>query len=61
MHISVLLDECLEYLNLKEDSIAIDMTLGYGGHSSMFLKESKRGFFSPLTKIAMLLNIAKKD
>lgn len=44
MHISVLLDECLEYLNLKEDSIAIDMTLGYGGHSSSVLKRIKKGF-----------------
>ena len=42
MHISVLLDECLEYLNLKEDSIAIYMTLGYGGHSSNVLKRIKR-------------------
>lgn len=44
MHISVLLDECLKYLNLKEDSIVIDMTLGYGGHSSNVLKRIKKGF-----------------
>ena len=44
MHKSVLLDECLEYLNLKSESIIVDCTLGYGGHSSNILKEIKRGF-----------------
>ncbi len=38
MHISVLLEECLKYLNLKEDSLIVDCTLGYGGHSSEILK-----------------------
>ena len=44
MHISVLLNECLENLNIKEDSIIVDCTLGYGGHSSNILKRIKRGF-----------------
>lgn len=44
MHISVLLEECLDNLNLKEDSIIVDCTLGYGGHSSHILKKIKRGF-----------------
>ena len=44
MHISVLLNESIEYLNLKEDSVIIDCTLGYGGHSSNVLKEIKKGF-----------------
>ena len=44
MHKSVLLDECLEYLNLKESSVIVDCTLGYGGHSSNILKKIKRGF-----------------
>ena len=44
MHISVLLDECLEYLNLQDDSVIVDCTLGYGGHSSNILKKIKRGF-----------------
>ena len=38
MHISVLLDECLKYLNLNDKSIIVDCTLGYGGHSSEILK-----------------------
>ena len=44
MHKSVLLDECLEYLNLKDSSVIVDCTLGYGGHSSNILKKIKRGF-----------------
>ena len=44
MHKSVLLNECLQYLNLKDDSVIVDCTLGYGGHSSNILKEIKRGF-----------------
>ena len=44
MHKSVLLNECLEYLNLKNDSIVVDCTLGYGGHSSEILKRIKKGF-----------------
>lgn len=43
MHISVLLDECIKYLNLKENSIIVDCTLGYGGHSSEILKCIKKG------------------
>lgn len=44
MHISVLLEESIKYLNLKEDSIIVDCTLGYGGHSSRILENIKRGF-----------------
>lgn len=43
MHISVLLDECIKYLNLRDDSIIVDCTLGYGGHSSEILKKIKKG------------------
>lgn len=44
MHKSVLLDESIAYLNLKESSVVVDATLGYGGHSSVILKEISRGF-----------------
>ena len=44
MHISVLLEESLEYLKIKDDSVIVDCTLGYGGHSSNILKKIKRGF-----------------
>ncbi len=42
-HISVLLKESIESLNLKSDSIVVDATLGYAGHSSEILKRIKRG------------------
>jgi len=44
MHKSVLLEECIKYLNLKEDSVIVDCTLGYGGHSSEILKRIKNGY-----------------
>ena len=44
MHISVLLEECINNLNLKEESIVIDCTLGYAGHSGEILKKIKKGY-----------------
>ena len=44
MHKSVLLDECIQNLNLKDDSVIVDCTLGYGGHSSEILKRIPKGF-----------------
>lgn len=44
MHKSVLLNECIENLNLKENSVIVDCTLGYGGHSSEILKRINKGF-----------------
>lgn len=44
MHVSVLLEECLKYLNIKENDVIVDCTLGYGGHSSNILKRIKKGF-----------------
>ena len=37
-HVSVLLNECIEGLNIKENGIYVDGTLGGGGHSSEILK-----------------------
>ena len=43
MHISVLLTEVIENLNLKENSVIVDATLGYAGHSSEILKKISKG------------------
>ena len=43
MHVSVLLEEAIQGLNLKEDGIYVDCTLGYAGHSSEILKRVRRG------------------
>lgn len=37
-HISVLLNECIEGLNIKKDGIYVDCTLGGAGHSSEIVK-----------------------
>lgn len=44
MHISVLLNECIENLNIKEDGCYVDATLGYAGHSSEILKRINKGY-----------------
>ena len=44
MHKSVLLQECIENLKLNSNSIAVDCTLGYAGHSSEILKRINKGF-----------------
>lgn len=42
-HISVLLNEAIEALSIKEDGIYVDCTLGGGGHSSEILKRIIKG------------------
>lgn len=37
-HVPVLLNECIECLNIKEGGVYVDGTLGGGGHSSCVLK-----------------------
>ncbi len=39
-HISVMLNECMDGLNIKQDGIYFDGTLGGGGHSYEILKRS---------------------
>ena len=43
-HYPVMLNEVIENLSLKENSIVIDATLGAAGHSSFILKQIKKGF-----------------
>ena len=42
-HVSVLLDECIEALNIKPDGIYVDGTLGGDGHSSQIAKRITTG------------------
>ncbi len=44
MHKSVLLNESIEGLNIRDNLVYVDATLGYAGHSSMILKKNKKGF-----------------
>ena len=43
-HISVLLNESISSLKLKENSVIVDATLGYGGHSSNILDRISKGY-----------------
>lgn len=43
MHISVLLQESIDGLNIQENGTYVDCTLGYAGHSGEILKRIKRG------------------
>lgn len=49
-HISVLLEEAINYLDIKDGAIYVDMTLGYGGHSKEILKRNKKGFLFAFDK-----------
>ena len=42
-HFSVMLGECIEALNIKQDGIYVDCTAGGGGHSSEILKRLTSG------------------
>lgn len=44
MHKSVLLEEAIEGLNIRDGLIYVDCTLGYAGHSGEILKRNKKGW-----------------
>lgn len=60
MHKSVLLEECIHYLNLKDDSKIVDCTLGYGGHSSEILKRIPNGFLYAFDQDIDAINSSRK-
>ena len=43
-HYSVLKDELIDSLNIKEDGIYVDATVGYAGDATKILKRIKRGY-----------------
>lgn len=42
-HITVLKEDAVDALNIKDDGIYVDATLGGGGHSSLILSKLKKG------------------
>lgn len=58
-HISVLLDEGIAGLNIKEDGIYVDATLGGGGHSSEILKRLTTGYLYAFDQDDFAINKAK--
>ena len=59
MHKTVLLNEAIDNLNLKEDGVYVDATLGFGGHSGLILKRVKRGFLFAFDQDDMAINHSK--
>ena len=59
-HISVLLDECIEGLNIKPDGIYVDGTLGGAGHSSQIAKRLTTGKLIGIDRDRDALNAAQK-
>lgn len=49
-HYSVMLNECLDGLNIKKDGIYLDCTLGGAGHSEEILKRLDKGLLVALDK-----------
>lgn len=61
-HISVLADEVIENLNIKEDGIYVDLTLGKGGHSRLILESlSDKGRLIGFDQDEDALNAAKEN
>lgn len=61
VHKSVLLSECIEGLNIKEDGIYVDGTLGGAGHSSEIIKRlSKTGKLIGIDRDTDALEAAKE-
>src|SRR5574344_1037309 len=58
-HISVLLNESIENLNLKDTSIIVDCTLGYAGHSFQILKQIPNGFLYAFDQDEEAINYSK--
>ena len=60
MHKTVLLNEAIDNLNVKEDGVYVDATLGFGGHSGLILKRVKRGFLFAFDQDEMAINESRK-
>lgn len=59
-HISVLLNEAIDYLNIKEDGVYVDATLGFAGHSSNILKRIPNGKLICFDKDITAINYSKE-
>ncbi len=60
-HESVLLEESIKALNLSEDSIVIDATLGLGGHSKKILEIINKGHLYCFEQDEEAIKLAKKN
>ncbi len=60
-HIPVMLNECLEGLNIKPDGIYVDGTMGGAGHSKEIIKKiSKNGLLIGIDRDEEAISVAKE-
>ena len=59
-HITVLLNEAIEYLNIKDNGIYVDCTLGGAGHSSLILSKLKSGHLYSFDQDDYAINVSKE-
>jgi 16S rRNA (cytosine1402-N4)-methyltransferase len=60
-HVSIMLEQCIEGLNIKEDGIYVDCTLGGAGHSSEIVKRlSQKGMLIGIDQDKEALEAASK-
>jgi len=59
-HTPVLLNEVLQFLNIKENGIYVDATCGEGGHSLAILNHLKNGLLICIDQDEEILNRAKE-
>ena len=60
-HVTVLLNEAIDGLNIKKDGIYVDLTLGRGGHSSLILsKLNKSGHLYAFDKDIEAINKSRE-
>lgn len=59
-HYSVMLNECINNLNIKSDGIYVDGTLGLGGHSSEILKKLTTGYLYAFDEDEMAIDYSKE-
>ncbi|MBQ9786335.1 MAG: 16S rRNA (cytosine(1402)-N(4))-methyltransferase RsmH [Clostridia bacterium] len=59
-HYSVMKQECIDGLNIKEDGIYLDCTVGGAGHSYEIAKKLKNGKLLCLDKDTIALNTSKE-
>jgi len=58
-HETVLLEEAIKYLNIKEDGVYVDGTLGGAGHSQLILNHLKSGHLYAFDQDLYAINVAK--
>ena len=60
VHAPIMLNECLEGLNIKQNGIYVDGTMGGAGHSSQIVKKLTTGKLIGFDKDIEAINVCKQ-